>query len=105
MPVVLRAPHCRDGGLYHLKRAGLPGVSMDHTPNAGYRCRIPLCTTTNTATAACGGGLKRRRVVGRQAHKRCIHWRGGGCWGWSCKRSWKLGRGEDWGVNRRRHGG
>lgn len=87
--VVLRAPNGSDGGLYHLKRAGLPGVSMNHAPNAGHHCRIPLCTNTATADAgvACGGGLKRRRVVGRQAHKRCIHWRGGGCWGRSRERS------------------
>lgn len=90
--VVLRAPNGSDGCLYHLKRAGLPGVSMDHAPNAGHHCRIPLRTNTATADGggagvACGGGLKRRRVVGRQAHKRCIHWRGGGCWGRSRERS------------------
>lgn len=89
-----------------MKRAGLPGVSMDHAPDAGYHCRIPLCTTTTTAAAdgaaaACGGTLKRGGLVAGQAHKRCIHWRGGGCWRWSCKWSWNLGRSKDWGVNRR----
>lgn len=33
---VLRAPHCGNGGLYHLKGAGLPGVSVDHAPNTGH---------------------------------------------------------------------
>lgn len=33
---VLWAPHCADGGLHHLKGAGLPGVSVDHAPNTGH---------------------------------------------------------------------
>lgn len=35
---VLRAPHCGDGGLYPLKRAGLPGISVNHAPNTGHHC-------------------------------------------------------------------
>lgn len=44
---VLWAPHGGDGGLYHLKRAGLPCISVDHAPNTRPHRRTPLCTAAN----------------------------------------------------------